>query len=104
MELLGHRKLAGKVSEVERFGVKMGRIDIPTEDGFMTQFFGGGSVYSMSIVTEAVARQVVKSAPSAQPVHAWDFPKQLAAAHPPGGRFDDDGVFMDNDEFEDHDS
>lgn len=29
LELLGHRRLAGRVTEEERFGVKLGRIDVP---------------------------------------------------------------------------
>ena len=31
VELMGHVKLAGKLSEEERFGVKMGRLDIPAK-------------------------------------------------------------------------
>ncbi|MFA9263108.1 MAG: hypothetical protein ACEQSB_07265, partial [Undibacterium sp.] len=57
LELLGHVKIAGRITEEERFGVKMGRIDIPTPaDGFVTQYFGGGSVYRLTPTTETVAR------------------------------------------------
>ena len=79
VELMGHVKLAGKITEEEKFGTKMGRLDIPDGDGFVTQLFGGSSVYRITIVTEAVARQVVKSHAPA-PVSPWDFPKQIAAA------------------------
>lgn len=76
VELMGHVKLAGRVSEEEKFGAKMGRIDIPDGDGFVTQFFGGASLYRITIVTEEVARAVAKNVTVA-PVHSWDFPKQL---------------------------
>lgn len=78
VELMGHVKLAGKLSEEERFGCKMGRLDIPTADGFLTRWFGGGSVYCITVVTEAVARHVAKGTSHA-PVSPWDFPKQLVA-------------------------
>lgn len=76
VELMGHVKLAGRLTEEERFGVKMGRLDIPNDDGFVTQYFGGGSVYRITAVTEEVARQVCKTTAPA-PVSPWDFPKQL---------------------------
>lgn len=77
VELMGHVRLAGRLTEEEKFGAKMGRLDIPSEDGFVTQLFGGGSVYRITIVTEAVARHVCKQS-SPAPVSPWDFPKQLA--------------------------
>jgi len=57
LELMGHVKLAGFVTEEELFGSKMGRVDIPGEDGqTMTQYFGGHTVYRLTPVTEQVAR------------------------------------------------
>ncbi len=34
VEIMGHRKLAGRILEVERFGAKLLRIDIPTDADF----------------------------------------------------------------------
>lgn len=103
VELMGHVRLAGRLTEEEKFGAKMGRLDIPKSEscpmlgiaahtmapdacpqcggsghvkGFVTQLFGGGSVYRITIVTEDVARHVAKSTTTA-PVSPWDFPKQL---------------------------
>lgn len=94
VELMGHLRLAGKLTEEERFGAKMGRLDIPDGDGFVTRYFGGASVYSITIVSEAVARHVRKST-QPEPVSPWDFPKQLpapAAVHPQNqSDQDDDG-------------
>lgn len=93
VELMGHVKLAGKVCEVEMFGGKMGRIDIPDieGDGFTTQFFGGQSVYRLTPVTEAVARQVARGNRPA-PVNPWDYPKQLPARPQSGMDLFDEAV------------
>jgi hypothetical protein len=85
-ELMGHVRLAGRLSEEEKFGAKMGRLDIPDGDGFVTQYFGGGSVYRITVCTEAVARQVCRQT-SPAPVSPWDFPKQLPA---PAKAWDED--------------
>lgn len=78
LELMGHVKVAGKVTEEERFGGKLGRIDIPDEaDGFNTQYFGFAGVYRMTAVTEEVARYVARSN-QGQPIHAWDLAKVKA--------------------------
>lgn len=77
VELMGHVRLAGRLSEVERFGGKLARLDVPQADGsFVTQFFGAAGVYRITFVSEAVARHVAKGT-SAAPVQPWDFPKAL---------------------------
>jgi hypothetical protein len=79
-ELLGHKRLAGRVTEVTVFGQAMARVDIPNaEGGFSTQFFGGASIYRLSPVTEEVARAVALHC-HPEPVHSWELPKQLPAA------------------------
>ncbi len=63
VELMGHVKHAGRLSEEEKFGVKLGRIDCPAEDGsFTTIYFGGASVYRITVVTEDVAMHVAHEA------------------------------------------
>jgi hypothetical protein len=52
IEVFGHRKHAGRVYEVERFGTKLCRVDIPKdgkfENGFTSHFYGGASIFSMT--------------------------------------------------------
>lgn len=52
VELFGHRCIAGRVVEVEKFGTKLLRIDIPEkgkfETGFKTQFYGGAAIFSLT--------------------------------------------------------
>ncbi len=58
VELMGHRSLAGRVTEVQRFGATLMRIDIPGEsDAFTTQFYGGQAIYCVTPTTEELARK-----------------------------------------------
>lgn len=78
LELMGHVRLAGRVTEESLFGTALGRIDIPNGDGFTTQYFGGSSVYRITPTTEEVARLVaVGNQP--EPVHRWELPAPKAA-------------------------
>lgn len=73
---MGHVRMAGRVTEEERFGAKMGRIDVPRGDGFTTVYFTGGSIYRMTPTTEELARAVAeRSQPT--PVHQWELPKPV---------------------------
>jgi hypothetical protein len=77
VELFGHIRLAGRVSEVERFSIKMLRLDIPNRvgDGWLTtQFIGGAALFRVTPTTEEIARAVAaKSQP--EPVHRWELPE-----------------------------
>lgn len=76
VELMGHRRIAGRVSQAEQYGTAMLRIDVPSEkpEEFQTQFYGGPSIYCLTPTTEEVARAIaVRSRPT--PVHAWEFPQ-----------------------------
>jgi hypothetical protein len=86
LELMGHVRLAGRVSEVELFGTKMGRIDVPNASGgFTTQLFGGASVYRLTPCAEDVARAVAASS-QPQPVHRWELPAPKSDDNPVVGR------------------
>jgi len=71
VELMGHVRLAGFVTEEEHFGAKLGRIDIHNGNTVVTQFFGGGSVYRVTPTTEEIAREIAKH--TAAPVSSWDL-------------------------------
>lgn len=78
VELMGHIRIAGRISEEKRFGVEMGRIDIPNGEGYYTQFFSGSAVFRITYVGEAEARAVANRATD-RPVSTWEMPKQLIA-------------------------
>lgn len=74
VELMGHVKMAGRLTEVELFGSKLARIDIPgPNDQFVTQYFGASSVYRITPTTEEIARAAaVRNQPV--PIHRWELP------------------------------
>lgn len=53
VELMGHRVRAGLVTEVEMFGTKMLRLDIP---GAESEFYSGAALYGLTRCTEEQAR------------------------------------------------
>jgi hypothetical protein len=90
LELMGHVKMAGRVTEEERFGSKVGRIDVPSGDGgWTTVYFGGGSVYRMTVVDEDVARAVA-AGNQPRPVYAFRLPPPEERPRHPDDDFDDE--------------
>jgi hypothetical protein len=80
LELMGHRRLAGYVTEQEIAGAGMLRIDVPGEDGpVATQFYSPSSVYCITPTTEEIARAVAKRNQPA-PVQRWELPPATVAA------------------------
>lgn len=76
VELLGHRRLAGHIREVQIAGHGFLRLDIPEGadgDPARTQLIAPGSVYTMHPVTEATARAAAQ-AWRPEPVSRWDLP------------------------------
>ncbi len=100
LELMGHVRVAGRITEEERFGGKLGRIDIPKRPdpacvcegtgkigegdaahecgictaGFTTQYFNAASIYRLTPTTEEAARAVAQSC-QPSPVHTWELPR-----------------------------
>lgn len=71
LELMGHRRLAGWLSEREIAGRGFLRIDIP--DPPATQYYNPDSVYGITPTTEETARRVASLARVA-PVQPWELP------------------------------
>jgi hypothetical protein len=62
VELFGHQVIAGMVSEQVIGPGAFLRVDVPAVDGSpaFTRFFGQGAIYSITPVSEEVARLAVK--------------------------------------------
>ena len=65
VEVFGHRRHAGRTREEERFGAKLLRVDIPTKgdpaaNGWETIYYGGSSIFSFALCTEAAALRANK--------------------------------------------
>lgn len=95
VEMLGHRRVAGRVREVQLAGAGFLRLDIPATEGHgeQTQYIAPGSVYALHPVAEDVARAVAgRFRP--EPVHRWELP---AAPE----RTEDHGIWEDDEEVPD---
>jgi hypothetical protein len=80
IELMGHRRYAGKVREAAQYGVSMLRIDVPEDDDlskYSTHFYGGSSLYGVHPTNEATARALAKRS-KPEPVQQWELPKLAA--------------------------
>ncbi len=83
VELMGHIKLAGKLTEESHCGAVLGRLDIPLDgDKWLTQFFGGSAVFRITPTDEATARAVAANCAPA-PISRYEMPKQLAHKEAP---------------------
>lgn len=86
LELMGHRRLAGYVREVEVAGAGMVRIDVPAADATeagpwtATQFYSPSAVYCVTPTTRDIAVRAAQGNQPA-PVSRWELP----AAKPAGG-------------------
>lgn len=74
VEVFGHRRHAGRIREEERFGAKMLRIDVPVFEAIRgmtppvidgtprweTLWYGGSSIFSLSLTDEATVMRANK--------------------------------------------
>jgi|GEM_PF-2070789 len=112
LELMGHRRLAGYVREVELAGAGVLRLDVPDSEYLggqldpsdpahwtATQFYAPAALYCLTPTTEAAARRVAAGADPA-PVKAWELPArpERAPAGPPDGYWDPDDEDLDEHE------
>ncbi len=82
LELMGHRRLAGYLSEQTIAGASFLRLDVPGEGDAViaTQFYAGAAVYCITPTTEAIARAIAKqSEPS--PVQRWELEPAKVLEH-----------------------
>lgn len=77
LELMGHRKLAGRVTDASIGGSSFIRIDVPGEKATVaTQYYSPSSVYCITPTSESVARRVSESN-TVEPVTLWEIHKPV---------------------------
>jgi hypothetical protein len=83
VELLGHRRVAGYVSQDQVAGAGMLRVEIPAVPGqpAHTSWYSPAAVYGIHPVAEDIARAAAAHNEH-RPVHRWELP----AAQPPAPR------------------
>lgn len=86
VELMGHRKIAGRVTEQIIAGVPLLRIDVPTIlasdtlpvlPGY-TQFYGASSIYCLTPTTEQIALRFT-AYKRERPIASYELPQLKAA-------------------------
>jgi hypothetical protein len=111
IEQMGFRKTVAKVREVEQFGTKMLRMDVPFFDGdkpepagYATRFAGGPSLYQVSPLEDELALHMARQQSDPRPVKPTSFriedQRPLPFGAPPGERPEegDDDPFAGEDE------
>lgn len=77
VEVLGHRTMVGRISEVERFGTKLCAIEpIFQEQLLPAVLVGGGSIYQLTTCSAEVAF-------AKAPKERWQVPASIVATLPP---------------------
>ena len=82
VELMGHRKIAGKVTEEQIGGTAFLRVDMfnqDDDDPILTQFYQPSALYCLTPTSERIARALGESFLPV-PVSRFDFP-QLPAGY-----------------------
>jgi hypothetical protein len=89
VELMGHQRTAGRLSERSIAGSNLLQVDVPvTDTEFRTVFYGGSAIYALHPTDETSARLMARSL-GQRPVYHYDLAQQqrLEAPAPPlGGR------------------
>lgn len=59
LSLMGHLERIGLVGEAEMYGGKLLRIDIPSGESTVTEYYGTNAIYSLQPISEEVARKAL---------------------------------------------
>lgn len=74
VEIMGHSRIAGEISEEEIAGTKMLRVDVPATENVseFTKFYGATAIYAITPTDETTARLAVQSF-EVEPVSPYIF-------------------------------
>lgn len=79
VELMGHQRNAGRLSEQQIAGANLLRVDTPQGDTFRTTFYGPSAIYAVHVTDETAARAMA-AAMGTRPAYAWEVESQLEKA------------------------
>jgi hypothetical protein len=78
VELFGHSKIAGRITEQNIAGTNMLRVDVPetsTQPAF-TRFLGSSAIYAINPTDEATAKYYADKLQT-RPIDSWDVREML---------------------------
>lgn len=83
VELFGHSRIVGRVTEAQIGGGNFIRVDVPDENGnaIYTRFFGPSAIYSISPVSKQTCIGMAANI-GAEPVKPYDVIKRVQASQP----------------------
>jgi len=83
LELFGHQRLAGLVTEIQLGGASFVRVDVPGDTkkapSKLTRMYNPSAIYSITPVTEETARMLAKQI-VAEPITRWDVQEMVREA------------------------
>ena len=84
VEIMGHQRYAGLVTEQVVGGTSFLRVDVPKINGLpgFTKLFGSSAIYAMTIVDEETARAAA-NADRQRPLDEWSARQMLEAMGKP---------------------
>lgn len=93
LELFGHQRIAGMVTEATIGGCAFLRVDVPSEDGVgvrYTKYFGNGAIYAMTVTDKPTAVRIANNLNPTPPTPRIGDQRALAATTDSDRHYDDD--------------
>jgi hypothetical protein len=104
IELFGHQRIAGRVTEQTIGGCAFVRVDVPAvkDEQPFTKLFGQGAIYAITFTDEAAAT-LAAGAIQSKPIDTWELQKAMKALPQSGATSQRDEILPPDDEDEDDD-
>ena len=96
VELMGHQRVAGRLSEQALGGGNLLRVDIPDGDTFRSTFYGASAIYAVHITDEAAARAAASQC-ARRPTYAYEL-AQAVKDSMPSARITSQAQYEDDDD------
>ena len=102
VELFGHQRVAGRITEQQVGGCNFVRVDIPQGEGFYTRLFGQDAIYAINLTDEAAAR-VLATRYAEKPPYAYELESAQRRLAPPVAPLERGHEPDEDDALDDHD-
>ena len=95
VELMGHSRIAGRVTDATIGGATFIRVDVPETSGGQpshTRYFSPAAIYGISPVTEEIARGLAEELDN-RPFNVYELPRRLQELESPSDVLPTDSPF-----------